>query len=531
MGQITEYKTQLRGTDIDAIARHIEQFLTEQELPRRDVLRLRLTMEELLLRIRDVRGRNTECVLALGTRLGRPRIRLSYAGEAFDPTVKFRESDGEAWSEQLLASLGVLPAWSWRRGVNRLVLHPPRKPVNRFAQLSIAIVLAVLLGLACSAADASWLDSVSTLVLTPLSDAFLGAMGTFVGLMIFFSVVCGICGIGDTSGFERIGRVVLRRFIGLTLLWSAIGGIVLSTLSYSLHFGPAVTGDAVMDTVLRQIYSIIPRDPVSPFLNGDSRQILFLAFLCGAVLLSLGDQAGRLRETAIQCNLLLTSIMERICGLIPLFVFITLLLQFRKHSLSGVLRMWKPLVVYLLGSTVILSIKLLLTCLKLGVDFRMLFRIIKPAYLLALSTASPAAVFGMTMDNCENKLGISHKLVLVSLPIGNILCAPMDTLCFSAVALYLAETSGIPVDAEWIVTLILFNAVLCLTLPPIPGAYLTCFGILLAQLGLPMEGLAVMAVLNVFLDSLGTASENAYLHMELAMQAKKLALLNDAALR
>ena len=524
MIRTTGYRT-LRGADIDAMAEQIEHFLTEQKVSRQDTLRLRLTMEELLLRVRDHAGRDTACTLALGRRFGRVYVQLSYAGEAFDPTVIYRQSEGEAWSAQLLANLGAVPSWSWRRGVNRLLLQPPRGEQNGFLASASAIAAALALGFLGTLLPEAWRTGAVTLVLTPLFSAYLGAMEAFVGLMIFFSVVCGVCGIGDTSTFERLGKVVLGRFIGLTALWSAVGCMAAS-LCFSLHDGGAVQGGFRGVEVLELLYSIVPRDPVSPFLNGDFKQIIFLAAVVGVVLLSFAGRAERVREFAEQCNLVILAIMERICKLIPLFVFITLLRQIWTGSLASLLRAWKPLAVFVAGGLLIVAVKLLLTGFQLKVSVKKLLDVLWPTFLVALSTASSAAVFGRTMDNCEKKLGISHKLVLLGLPIGNILCMPVATLCFSSVLLYLAESYSVPVNAGWFLILILIDAILCMAMPPIPGAFLACFSTVLTQLGVPMEGLAVMAVLNVFLDAACTAYCNAYMHLELAMQAEKLGLLD-----
>ena len=239
----------------------------------------------------------------------------------------------------------------------------------------------------------------------------------------------------------------------------------------------------------------------------------------------------RVRELAEQCNLVLLAIMERICRLIPLFVFITLLRQIWTGSLASLLRAWKPLAVFVAGGLLIVAIKLLLTGLKLKVSVKKLLDVLWPTCLVALSTASSAAVFGRAMDNCEKKLGISHKLVLLGLPIGNILCMPAAMLCFSSVLLHLAESYSVPVHPGWVLILILIDAILCMAMPPIPGALLACFSILLTQLGIPMEGLAVRAALNVFLDAACTAYCNAYMHLELAVQAEKLGLLDRRILK
>lgn len=112
MRRTTQYKTLLRDADIDDMSRRIEHFLPENGLEEQEVLRLRLTMEKLLRRVRNRFDWGTECVLTLGSRFGQRYVQLSYASAPFDPTASHRESDGEAWSARLLADFGVVPTWS-----------------------------------------------------------------------------------------------------------------------------------------------------------------------------------------------------------------------------------------------------------------------------------------------------------------------------------------------------------------------------------------------------------------------------------
>ena len=236
----------------------------------------------------------------------------------------------------------------------------------------------------------------------------------------------------------------------------------------------------------------------------------------------LGDRAGRVREWAEQCDLMFRSMLERICALAPLLTFAALLRQLWRGTFASLLPLWKPLALFVLGGFAIVAVKLLVTSLMSGISAKQLVRDLTPTFLLALLTASSAAAFGKTMDNCEKQLKLPHSHVLLGLPIGVFLCRPAAALAFVTAALYLAESCGAAVDLGWLAMLILLSALLSMTMPPVPGALLPCFSLLMRQLELPTEGFAAMVLLNIFFDAAVTAYGAAYLQLELATQAKTI---------
>ena len=506
----------LFDSEIDEIEDRVSRFLTEQKLEQHEVTRLRLTMRELLLRIAEHYGQNKECTVRMDRRFGSAGILVTYTGNAYNPTALGRDSLGDQWSVRLLTTIGLVPEWSYRGTVNRLVLRPQKKTsVTAFV---LAAVLAVLLGLTGSVLPEPFLSFAVSAVLTPLFDTFLGLLGCFSGLMVFFSVISGICGIGDTSTLGRVGRVILLLFIGQTCLWCAVGCIAGIFL-----FHPDFSAALQLPQLLG---GLIPRDPVSPFRDGCGGQILFLSGFIGAMLLFSGGRTERVRELAEQFDLIFLAAMEHLCKLMPLFVFLTLLRQLWSGPSPSLLYLWKPLAVILTGSLLLVLLKLFLTALRLRLRPRRLLNLLLPSFLAALTAASTSSVFGQTMDNCEARLGVSHKLLLIALPIGNVLCLPAVSFCSSTLLLYLAERCGVPVSLSWLFLLMIVVSGLCFTVPSVPGALLACFGLVLRQLGLPPECYVVMAALNVFVDAVSAACCNAFVQLELAAQAELLDMLD-----
>ena len=102
----TEKTYQLNSAGVDAVSEDVRVWLESMNVDHKDTIRIRLTIEELLLRISEhAGGENVTGTLRLGKRLGAPYISFRYDGESFDP----RETNADEWSEQILSNLGLAP--------------------------------------------------------------------------------------------------------------------------------------------------------------------------------------------------------------------------------------------------------------------------------------------------------------------------------------------------------------------------------------------------------------------------------------
>lgn len=519
----------LQPKEIDHLSEQITETLNQHGYEKQMILRVRFALEEMLLRIRDHYGAEQVCSLKISRTFHNLSIEVIYSGEPFDPTSDRRDVS-EAWSERILEDMGLAPAWNYTRSANRLAFHPSNESNKGIITFLVWIGGGILLGLLGNALPESFRSNASELVLTPVFNAFLGLLGTFTGLMVFFSIICGICGMNETASTGKIGRLMITRFCGLTLLWTGIlTGLCM--LIYSVCFGIAAEGESQLSIVLSFVYGILPSDPFSPFINGDFRQIVFMALFSGTSLMILGTKADIIRMGAEQLNSLFQLLVKRVCKLLPVFVFITLLRLIWSDSFGMLRGLWKPFLAFLITCFMVVSIKICYSALRFHVSPGVLIRKIKPTFLLGLATSSSAAIFNPTLENCEKKLGIPLKLTRMGLPIGNVMCMPTAAAAFLSLVFYLTELYQVPVDLGWVLKVILMTSVIAIAMPPIPGAFLTCFGILLTQLSIPSEGVVVMGILSTFIDMFCTALTNSYIMLELTSQAKHLGILDEETLR
>lgn len=217
-GKIQQYSLSNEG--VDQISSEISSYLTEMAMNHKDILRVRLMMEELLLQYQERIGREQKVLLFCGKRRFRYCVRLVLEGESFDPFSDEVESRGVL--STFLANMGLCPSWSYQNGRNILLLVPPKvQKCSPLLQLALALGLAVVLGLLCRMLPASVSSFMTDELLQPLLDNFTGLLSAVSGPLVFLSVLWGIAGMGDIATFGRIGKKMISRFLLMSVFFAA----------------------------------------------------------------------------------------------------------------------------------------------------------------------------------------------------------------------------------------------------------------------------------------------------------------------
>lgn len=204
----------LKGKDIDRISEKIQEFLRKLDMESKNITRIRLSMEDILLDMRERFGEDVSCILIMGKQWGQPFIRMEVQGERFNPLEHEAQAEYGDWSRRLLINMGLKPLYLYKSGKNQILLKLHKKQINPVLKLVLAVVLAIALGILGRMMPADMRTFWGEGILTPVFDSFLGALSTVAGPMIFLSVAWGIYSIGDTATLGVIGKKMMLRFTG-----------------------------------------------------------------------------------------------------------------------------------------------------------------------------------------------------------------------------------------------------------------------------------------------------------------------------
>ena len=508
---------------VDMLSEEIQAFLETIRMENRNRIRIRFAMEDLLLRVCEHYGESVPCTLELGRRLGRPYIVIRYGGELFNPTTS--DNGEDQFSRRLLVDMGFAPVWSRKGNQNHVSLWIHEEP--RFAALNLPLGVAAgivfgFLGLLLPPEARAYIDEN---ILSQFFYAFLGVLATFASMSLFLFLSSAVSNLGDVVTYGRYGKKVMNRFIGLSFS-AAAAAIVLYLPFFRLVRSATYSPSDTLTELLNLVASILPENPVSPFILNDSMQLIFLAVVMGIGLVVLGESASQLRGVLTQGNSLVTFLMENVSRYSPLFIALTVVSHIWDSNLNEFYHMWKPVAVYL-ALVIAMGLNMLFfTARKYHISWKWLLQNLKPAMIISLQTASAGASYGEAENALTRRFGVPKRLTDFALPIGQTMYMPATICAFIATAYFLTEMYHVKVDLTWFIVAAVVCTMMAIALPPIPGSGIGCYAIMLTRLNIPYDAIGAAIVLDIFFTFVGRAIDCAMLQMELVHSADALGILN-----
>lgn len=495
----------LTAENIYDACKRAEAFMEENRVDPKEVVRQKLTLEDVLLRYQEEFGEDSSFALNLGKRFGRVKIRISVSGLSLDPFVSSDEDDDVNSMMQLaLRNLGKLPAWRYSNGRNIITFTLTKKQVPEWVKLIAAIALAILCGLLLRSFPEATRLLLQQSVITPVLDAFIGFLNAVAGPMVFLAVVWGMYSIGDASTFSMMGKKLAAGY-SFYLCFIVTVTALISMPFFELNFGQD-RGNGGFSEMYQMVLDIIPTNLFTPFSDGNTLQILMLGIVVGIALINIGEKTQMVADLAEQLGTLVNTIMAFIGKLVPYFVFGSLLSIILTSELSVLSGAAKLMFCTLLACLAILALHTVLTSLRAHISPAELWRNGLSTFIIGLSTASSSAALSDNLKSCIEKFRISPELANFAVPLGQIIYKPGTAVMFWFVAICEAEQGGLAVSIKWLITAVFMCIILSAATPPVPGGGTASFSILFVQMGLPMDGLAIVFTLNVLADFFRTAA-------------------------
>ena len=505
----------------------IEETLKGVGLDNKLILRTLLLAEELIPQLIRYASDGAGLRVRVRRYLGDISVSIQSAGECFDPYNAPRDDSagiGEMEDEEaeqairgiLLKSQGDKLKISHKNGINRIRILAGQSNQQMVLHTTAALLMGLLCGLLMKFVFPAVLaDGLETYLLDPIKTMFMNALKIVIGPVIFFSIVSCISQFKDLSELGRIGAKVMGTYMITTVI------AVLLSLGISMVLQPGAFGFALalgenmetvsvdlnMDTsLLHTIINIVPSNFLNPFLESDTLQIIFLAVLCGAAVGLVGEHTATLQEFFESCNSLFLTITTILSRLVPLVVFCSVAVMIKDLGRASLVSIIGYAGVYLIAIVCMMLIYGLMVLLLGRLNPITFFKKNREGMLTSLSLSSSSAAMPTNMRVCTDLLGISPKVCNFSIPLGA--TVNMDGTCvfLTITGLFLARAYGVTVPNSVMVSLVITIILLSLGCPGIPGASIVCLGVILANLGVPIEAIGLIMGINPFLQMANTMS-------------------------
>lgn len=511
---------------IDSASEAVEAFLAKSKLDRRSQLSARLTFENALLNLRDTFGDGYPAELAVGNRLGKPRLVVKVRGRRFDPRILGDEND---WAHSLMEAAGLRPSYAYNGGFNIISISCPRPPMGSTLKATIAIALGLLLSRAGFLLPDATRESILTGLIQPLFDTYVKMLAGVAGPMVFLSVACGITGIGDMVALGRSGKTIMGRHLAINLVAVLVAFAVGIPVFHLAHGANAGEGGALY-TITNLILGMVPTNFVEPVVENNTLQLAVLSIAVSIAALALGDLTEQVRKILQELNMLVQFLMEQLCRLLPAFIVVMMISQSWSGTMGALLSSWLPVLLFVGTILAFLAVLLLIASIRCKVPVMRLVKAVFPAATIAFVTASSSAAFGSMLSVCQDDLGINEEQSSFGVPLGMVLCKPIATIQLAIVLLYSAQAFGVQADAIWYLRLGISCLLYAIAIPPVPGGTLACYGIMLASLGIPLDAVAVVTALDLLLDNFCMGGNVSTVILEILLAANSLGAVDHERL-
>ena len=515
---------------IDLAADRVQKFLSYIKVEKNTLLRVRLSVEEVLLRWLDAFPEGTEFRLTMGSHWNRPFIVLKLWGEESDPLL-IKGDEAGIWASDLLSAIGLVPIYRYVSGCN--IVQVPLKRPHRNPGVTLLLCtlagafLGILLDLAFSA-DLKLL--ITSTVLTPLQDAFIRVLNAVSAPVMFLSVLTTVCGVGSISVTGKFGKRMVARFLLYSTLFTVVT-LFLCQLFFSVPVGNAAISQGEVSGVLEFFLDVFPGDILSPFIEGDFTQLIVVALVLGNAFLIAGTKVQTLVTLVEEANTAGLVIAEWIGDLSPGFVALLIVLGIQDSTIHMLIGIWKPALLITVFSLAALGLRMLHISLRYKVPLRTLADKMKDSFLLSLKTFSVETSYTANKTCCEKKLGISRQLTAYGLPIGLICFMPVSTVASTILTLYAAECYQVPVSLVWSIMALFLAVTLAAAGPPTAGIGILTYTVMFSRLGIPAQALTIVLAGDILMGFVIYPVNQAMLQLQLILEADGLGLLKHNTLQ
>lgn len=343
--------------------------------------------------------------------------------------------------------------------------------------------------------------------LKPLGTIFLNLINMIIVLLILASMTVGITSIHDPKKLGRVGGKTIGIYFMTTFI-AITAGLLFANL-FSVGEGLTLKAAAITKpetpSVSDIIISIIPNNPIAAMVNGNILQVIVFAVLLGIAINFSGDKGKPLFHFMDS----LADVMYRLTSLImefsPIGVFGIMAWVTGTFGLSLLLPLFKFLAAYYF--VCLFQLLVVYGILLKGVGRLKLWPFFKgmgDAIMMAFSTCSSAATLPVAMHCAQENLGVSKNISSFVLPLGISLNMNGGAIFQSMSAVFVAKAYGIELDLYSYVTLILTTTFSAIGTAGIPGGGLIMLSAVLTSVGLPLEGLAILAGIDRLRDMMTT---------------------------
>lgn len=361
------------------------------------------------------------------------------------------------------------------------------------ASLAVSVIFGVLLQNHVEIADA----------FSTLGTVYVNLIKMIMVPLVFSSLVSGMSSIADPKKLGKVGVMTVLIFLGTTAV-AVVIGLILSILFKPGMGATLAEGEyeiAEFPSVIDTLTNIVPSNPLSALTEGNMLQIIFFAVILGVGIVKTGDKAKGLHNLIEALYETMSNITKGVMYLTPIGVLGLMIPVVANNGLQVLLPLLKVIIVFYIAVIIQVGVvycSLIKTMTNLSIkDF---FRGLAPAQIIAFATCSSAAALPVSIKQVQDELKVSKEVSSFVLSLGATINMDGNALYQGIVALFIAQAYGIELTIPMMLTVILTGTLASIGAAGVPGAGMIVLSTVLLSVGLPVDGIIIVAGIDRILD-------------------------------
>ena len=519
----------LTEENLSDIQIELEGRLASLNVTEKDILRTQLLIEEIFLRMINYGHAAQVNVQVAKNFFGKIQIRMTAEGDAYNPLFKvtdLSEDDEDYYPMMILKAHQRRLNWFHDKGCNVVSID-----VRSDAGIVGGLICGFVMKEFCSPETIAF---VKEILITPIQTMFLNALNMVIAPMIFFSVLSGITGMGSGAGVGKIGSELIGLCLSNTALAVVIGlGVAQIVFSGSvpqigtIPFEVNTNVAAYEFSLIQFLVGIIPKDLISPIIDGDFLKIIFVSVLFGSCLNSLEDKVRILQELVNNCNEFFMKVVGMITLLVPLISFFAMIFFVVDMSAEVVSALGKFLLGIFFGIVITLGLHALTLMLFGKISPAPFLKKIPEVCPMPFVTSSSNISMPSTMNFCIKRLGISPKITSFAIPIATIVNSNGTCVYISLVVIMFLKMYGIDVGLDAMLIISVMTITLITGAPGMPNGIVIRVLTITATFGVPSDIAGILFCIDAIFDRIITCFNVAGSVAVTMMLARTENLLNE----
>ena len=377
--------------------------------------------------------------------------------------------------------------------------------MNLSIKILISLILSVVVGLMAGVEGLPFIKW----WIAPIGTIFINLIKMVIVPIVFTSLVVGMTSLGDLKKLGRIGIKTIFIYLFTTaiaiIIGFAVAGIIHPGIGLEMTAGDAVKVKEA-PSIMQVLVAMVPTNPVASMAKADILPIIIFALFVGVGILQVGGKKSQLLidwfDAAAEVSY---KIINMVMQFAPIGVFCLLLPVVAENGPKVLLPLLSVIACMAFGS-VIHAVAVYSSMARILGNTSPLtfFRGMSEAILIAFTTCSSAATLPINMKNCQEKLGCSRDIASFVLPLGATINMDGTAIYMGVCSLFIANVYGIDLTMAQMGMIVLTGTLASIGTAGVPGAGLIMLSMVLLSVGLPMEGLALVAGIDRILDMFRT---------------------------